>query len=114
MAERERDRGNLTHALDSHELDYLTRPRPGPGDTDALGDRLRPARAAGVPFVPAGEICFWDGWGGSLIIMDLDRRMTICYVMNQMQPGMIGSEGSAAYCEVIGRCASAALGTAAR
>ncbi|MEU6701401.1 serine hydrolase [Pseudonocardia sp. NPDC046786] len=57
----------------------------------------------GVPFVPAGRVCFWGGWGGSLIIMDLDRRMTISYAMNQMQPGVIGSEVSARYCEIIAR-----------
>jgi CubicO group peptidase (beta-lactamase class C family) len=62
----------------------------------------------GVPFVPAGKVCFWGGWGGSLIIMDLERRMTISYVMNQMQPGVIGSEVSAAYCSVIARCSAAA------
>jgi CubicO group peptidase (beta-lactamase class C family) len=60
----------------------------------------------GVPFVPPGKVCFWGGWGGSLIIMDLDRRTTISYVMNQMQPGVIGSAVSAAYCEVIARCAA--------
>ncbi|GAA0995514.1 EstA family serine hydrolase [Acrocarpospora macrocephala] len=63
----------------------------------------------GVPFVPAGKVCFWGGWGGSLIIMDVDRRMTISYMMNQMQPGVIGSEVSAAYCDVISRCASAVV-----
>ncbi len=68
----------------------------------------------GVPFVPAGKVCFWGGWGGSLIIMDLDRRMTISYMMNQMQPGVIGSEVSAAYCDVINRCASAAPAAASR
>ncbi|MGE3254156.1 serine hydrolase, partial [Pseudonocardia sp.] len=61
----------------------------------------------GVPFVPAGKVCFWGGWGGSLIIMDLERRTTISYVMNQMQPGVIGSEVSAAYCAVIARCLAA-------
>lgn len=65
----------------------------------------------GVPFVPAGKVCFWGGWGGSLIIMDLDRRMTISYMMNQMQPGVIGSAVSAAYCEVIARCAAAETAT---
>jgi hypothetical protein len=38
----------------------------------------------------------------------LDRQMTISYVMNQMQPGVIGSEVSAAYCSVIARCWSSA------
>jgi CubicO group peptidase (beta-lactamase class C family) len=51
----------------------------------------------GVPFVPEGRICFWGGWGGSMIIMDLDRRTTISYMMNKMQPGLVGSETAARY-----------------
>lgn len=30
-----------------------------------------------VPWIPDEEICFWGGWGGSMIIMDIGRRMTI-------------------------------------
>jgi CubicO group peptidase (beta-lactamase class C family) len=54
-----------------------------------------------VPFVPDGRICFWGGWGGSVIIMDLDRRMTISYVMNKMGPGILGSPRSEAYVNAI-------------
>jgi len=43
-----------------------------------------------LPFLPAGRICSWGGWGGSLVIADLDRRMTFAYVMNQMAPGVVG------------------------
>jgi len=34
--------------------------------------------------------CFWGGWGGSIVMVDLDARMTVSYVMNQMldQGGM--------------------------
>ena len=52
---------------------------------------------AGLPYVPEGRICFWGGWGGSLIIMDTDRRATISYMMNKMQPGVVGSEVAARY-----------------
>ena len=34
--------------------------------------------------------CFWGGWGGSLVINDLDSRMTIAYVMNKMGEGTLG------------------------
>ena len=27
------------------------------------------------------------GWGGSLVIADVGRRMTVAYVMNKMAPG---------------------------
>jgi len=56
---------------------------------------------ASVPYVPEGKVCFWGGWGGSMIIMDLDRRLTISYAMNQMKPGIIGSDTAAAYSEAI-------------
>ena len=28
--------------------------------------------------------CGWGGWGGSLVMADLDARMSVAYVMNQM------------------------------
>jgi CubicO group peptidase (beta-lactamase class C family) len=34
-----------------------------------------------LPWIPDGRVAFWGGWGGSMAIMDLDRRMTISYVM---------------------------------
>jgi CubicO group peptidase (beta-lactamase class C family) len=54
-----------------------------------------------VPWIPDEEICFWGGWGGSMIIMDIGRRMTISYVMNRMAPGIIGSDRSARYTQAI-------------
>lgn len=36
-------------------------------------------------YLPPGRICCWGGWGGSLCIMDLDRKITISYVMNKMR-----------------------------
>ncbi len=47
--------------------------------------------AESIPYLPAdARICFWGGWGGSVVINDLDRRMTFAYMMNQMAPGIIG------------------------
>ena len=54
-----------------------------------------------LPYVPDDKICFWGGWGGSVIIMDVGRRMTISYMMNKMGPGIIGSERSEAYVRAI-------------
>ena len=39
----------------------------------------------------------WGGWGGSMIIMDLGRRMTIAYMMNKMAPGIVGSPHAEQY-----------------
>jgi CubicO group peptidase (beta-lactamase class C family) len=54
-----------------------------------------------LPYVPDEKICFWGGWGGSVIIMDVGRRMTIAYMMNKMGPGIVGSDRSARYVEAI-------------
>jgi len=54
-----------------------------------------------IPYIPEGNICFWGGWGGSVIIMDTDRRLTISYMMNKMQAGLVGSDNSAAYVSAI-------------
>ena len=54
-----------------------------------------------LPYVPDEKICFWGGWGGSVIIMDIDRRMTISYMMNKMGPGIVGSDRSERYVRAI-------------
>ena len=54
-----------------------------------------------LPWTPDERICFWGGWGGSMIIMDTGRRMTISYMMNKMAPGIIGSDRSATYGQAI-------------
>jgi CubicO group peptidase (beta-lactamase class C family) len=57
-----------------------------------------------VPYIPPGRTCFWGGWGGSVILMDLDARTTISYMMNKMGPGIIGSDRSEAYVRAIQGC----------
>jgi CubicO group peptidase (beta-lactamase class C family) len=57
-----------------------------------------------VPYVPQGRACYWGGWGGSVILMDLDARTTISYMMNKMGPGVIGSDRSEAYVRTILDC----------
>ncbi len=54
-----------------------------------------------TPYIPSGEVAFWGGWGGSLIVNDLDRRMTFAYVMNKMSAGIIGSARSDAYLRAV-------------
>jgi CubicO group peptidase (beta-lactamase class C family) len=48
-----------------------------------------------LPFVPEGRVCFGSGAGGSLVIADADRRLTVAYVMNKMVPNLIGPIASA-------------------
>ncbi|HZQ57983.1 MAG TPA: serine hydrolase domain-containing protein [Acidimicrobiales bacterium] len=48
---------------------------------------------------PAGlndRSCYWGGWGGSLVVIDLEHRATIAYVMNKMGSGTVGDERGAA------------------
>lgn len=55
-----------------------------------------------VPDIPAGRICYWGGWGGSMAVMDSDRRMTFAYVMNKMgQVTPAGTERTRRYTSLI-------------
>ncbi|MDS4040003.1 MAG: serine hydrolase domain-containing protein [Candidatus Competibacter sp.] len=46
-----------------------------------------------IPCLPDGRVCTWGGWGGSIVVVDLDRRMTVSYVMNRMEGGLGGERG---------------------
>jgi CubicO group peptidase (beta-lactamase class C family) len=48
-----------------------------------------------MPISPNPRACFWGGWGGSLIVNDLDAGMTFAYVMNRMGAGTVGDLRSA-------------------
>ena len=74
---------------------------PGPRHPAALRDRVRAPQAGDHPLHPGRQICFWGGWGGSLIVMDLDRRLTIGYTMNRMAPGIIGSDRAESYLRAV-------------
>lgn len=46
-----------------------------------------------IPHLPADRrLCYWGGWGGSIVINDLDLELTIVYVMNNMLEGLVGDE----------------------
>lgn len=46
-----------------------------------------------IPYLPNGRVCTWGGWGGSVIVVDRDRRLTVSYVMNRMEGGLGGERG---------------------
>jgi len=48
-------------------------------------------------WLPQGRVFFWCGWGGSVITMDLDRKLTISYTMNKMELGTLGGPRTHAY-----------------
>ncbi len=43
-----------------------------------------------VPHLPEGRYAYWGGWGGSSIIIDVDRKISFAYVMNRMDEGLLG------------------------
>ncbi len=43
-----------------------------------------------MPISPNANACFWGGWGGSIVVNDLDARLTVAYVMNRMGEGTVG------------------------
>ncbi|MEE2776213.1 MAG: serine hydrolase domain-containing protein [Acidobacteriota bacterium] len=46
--------------------------------------------------LPSPNVCFWGGWGGSTIMVDLDNRIALSYVMNRMEAGVMGDPRGAA------------------
>jgi len=47
-----------------------------------------------LPFTIGPRACFWGGYGGSLVVNDLETETTMAYVMNKMRPGTVGDERS--------------------
>ena len=65
------------------------------GDDLVLGVPIRFGMGYGLgnETMPLGaRTCFWGGWGGSIIMVDLDLRMTVAYVMNRMESGLVGDQ----------------------
>jgi len=60
---------------------------------------------ASAPAVPEGRVCWWTGWGGSIVVNDLDRRVTIAYAMNRMVGAhFIASDRTDAYVRTAYQC----------
>jgi CubicO group peptidase (beta-lactamase class C family) len=45
---------------------------------------------SGGPVPEGPRICAWGGWGGSVVVVDFDRRLCVAYVMNKMASGLVG------------------------
>ncbi len=50
----------------------------------ALSDRRT------LPWLPAGRIAFWGGWGGSMAFADQAAGVSAAYVMTRQSPHLIG------------------------
>lgn len=53
------------------------------------------------PYLPDERMCFWGGFGGSMIAMNPESRTTVAYVMNKMGAGLFGSERTNRYAKLI-------------
>ena len=42
------------------------------------------------PVSPNPRACWWAGWGGSLVVNDLDAELTYAYAMNKMAVQLVG------------------------
>ena len=40
-----------------------------------------------LPVSPNPRACYWGGWGGSIVLNDLDANVTFAYAMNRMGEG---------------------------
>ena len=45
-----------------------------------------------MPMNESGRACFWGGYGGSIIVVDMEHRATFAYMMNRMKEGLVGDE----------------------
>jgi len=61
----------------------------GIGVTFGIGYGLNSPRA---PIGPNARLCYWGGWGGSLVVNDLEAGFTLAYVMNRMGEGTVGDD----------------------
>ncbi|TEY76378.1 hypothetical protein BOTCAL_0059g00070 [Botryotinia calthae] len=69
-----------------------------------IGQKFRFGIGFGLPgndtdlnWLPEGRVCMWGGYGGSIAIMDIERRLTISYTMNKLADVGLGSNRTKAY-----------------
>ena len=54
-----------------------------------------------LDWLPDGRICLWGGLGGSMMVMDLDRGMSIAYMMNKLDNIGLASNRARAYLKAV-------------
>jgi CubicO group peptidase (beta-lactamase class C family) len=45
-----------------------------------------------MPVATDHRACFWGGFGGSVVVNDLDAHLSVAYIMNKMGTGLLGDE----------------------
>ncbi len=61
-----------------------------------------------APAVPDGRVCWWTGYGGAIVVNDLDRRTTVAYAMNRMENHFTSSARTDAYVRTAFDCVDGA------
>jgi CubicO group peptidase (beta-lactamase class C family) len=60
-----------------------------------------------APAIPIGRACWWTGYGGAIVVNDLDTRTTIAYTPNQLAEHMVSSPRTDAYVSTALACLEA-------
>lgn len=53
---------------------------------------------------PGGRVCWWTGYGGAVVVNDLDRRTTFAYAPNQLADHMVASPRTDRYVRTAFAC----------
>lgn len=61
-----------------------------------------------APEVPSGRVCWWTGYGGAIVVNDLDRRTTLAYAPNRLENHMLSSPRTDGYLRTAFGCLEAA------
>lgn len=57
-----------------------------------------------APAVPEGRTCWWTGWGGAIVVNDLETRTTVAYTPNKMASHLVASPRTDAYLQTAFAC----------
>jgi CubicO group peptidase (beta-lactamase class C family) len=63
---------------------------------------------ASAPAVPEGRVCWWTGYGGAIVVNDLDSRTTVAYAMNRMENHFTSSARTDGYVRTAFDCVKGA------
>ncbi|WP_232677573.1 serine hydrolase [Nocardioides sp. R-C-SC26] len=57
-----------------------------------------------APAIPQGRVCWWTGYGGSIVVNDLDRRTTVAFTPNKLHDHMVSSPRTDEYVRTAFAC----------
>jgi CubicO group peptidase (beta-lactamase class C family) len=57
-----------------------------------------------APAIPDGRVCWWTGYGGAIVVNDLDRGITVAYAPNRLADHMVASPRTDGYVRTAFAC----------